>query len=131
MVSNHYSLCSARGNGDLFQEVFPGSGKANIFVLSAEQLNHIILHGLATCLKIRITKLQNLRHVLMNILIKFHALNRRMFVLFVTKKKQSKLKIFIEDLRSCVQAFIQSLLSAAIILAKIQFFYSLLSSLSP
>ena len=56
MVSNHYSLCSARGNGDLFQEVFPGRGKAHIFVLSAGQLNHIILHGLATCLKIRITK---------------------------------------------------------------------------
>ena len=54
-----------------------------------------------------------------------------MLIFFVTKKKQSKLKIFIEDLRSCVQAFIQSLFSAAVILPKIQFFYSLLSSLSP
>ena len=56
MVSNHYSLHSAEGNGDLFPKMFLGGEIAKHFALSARRLSYIIHHGLASYFRIRVMK---------------------------------------------------------------------------
>ena len=62
MVNNHYSLHSAGGNGELFQEMFPDSEIAKKSALSAGKLSYVIHHGLAPHFKMRIIEELSPKH---------------------------------------------------------------------